>query len=153
MRREAAHVRTDHSGLGIAVLLGLVLVTGCGDPGPTSVPTAKVATYGRNQTDSDVEFIVLPAEDPPQGFEVLADRPETPGGLGAGCARIPVGSSLWLTDGQAKPDGSNAVREILRIEAADAGRLKSIWIDALGPGQIVTGGGVPPWWTEDLQTC
>jgi hypothetical protein len=135
-------------GLGIAAILASVLSAGCGDPGPTAVPTAKVATYGRNQANLDVQFIVLPAEDPPQGFEML-----TPGGIGAGCMRIPIGSSLWLTDGLPKRDGSNAVREILRVEAADAGRLKSIWIDALGPGQIVTGGGVPPWWTEDVQTC
>ena len=134
--------------LGIVAILASVLSAGCGEPGPTAVPRAKVATYSRNQAKVDVYFIYLPAEDPPQSFEMWP-----PGGIGAGCMRVPVGSSLWLTDGLPKPDGSNAVREILRVEAADAGRLKSILIDALGPGQVVTGGGVPPWWTEDVQTC
>jgi hypothetical protein len=154
MRPGAAHLRRDVSGVGIVLLLGLVMVAGCGDPDAPSVPVAEVSFYTRNQTDAEVSFIVLPAADPAQAFEVSPVTPDRPTGLAGGCLRVPVGSILWMTDGPAKPDGSNTVREILRVEQADAGRAKAVWVDVVGPGLLATtGGGIPPWWTEDQQGC
>ena len=40
--------------LGIVAILASVLSAGCGEPGPTAVPRAKVATYSRNQAKVDV---------------------------------------------------------------------------------------------------
>jgi predicted small lipoprotein YifL len=53
----------DRIGLLIAAMLASALSAGCGDAGPTAVPTTKVAVYGRNQANLEVEFIVLPAGD------------------------------------------------------------------------------------------
>lgn len=130
-----------HTGL---VLLA-ALATGCLPANPS--PAAETVTlYVRVQSTREAWVAVSPASDTPpiegQGF---------PPGTAVGCLKVPVRSSVVLTDGAPQTLGTKVLQVIHQNDGS--GSTQTLWADVPADGAAITGVGLPDWWTSVPQAC
>lgn len=129
----------------IGLVLLAALVTGCLPTSP-SPAVETVTLYVRVQSTREAWFAVLPAPDTPpvegQGF---------PPGTAVGCMRVPIRSSIVLTDGAPQIPGTKVLQVIHQNNGLTSSQ--TLWVDVAADGATSMGVGLPDWWKSVPQAC
>jgi hypothetical protein len=136
-----------------ALPLVVAILAGCAGPDlirspdvavPTGAPVpVPVVIYGRNATSGPVWIGVQPIADQLQsiGFNEK--------GMGVGCLTIRAGSEVDVLAGNPADGPTHVVRRIAVVAPPPDLGAQVIWIDIGLDSSVLTGTGVPKWWTSE----